>query len=438
MVVANAVAALIDIDEVSPNPVFVLHRSILTKLFAALEEGSEWGQCYLLNSLSRYLPKDGREAKIIMDKVTPVLQHANPAVVMGAIRIIVKFLHMVDNKEYEKLLIQKVKAPLVSMLNREPEVNYVALRNIRLILQRFRSTFSKEIHFFFCRYRDPIYIKIEKLEIMLMLVNKRNVDSVLREFKEYSSNVDVEFVRKVIKTIGRAALKLDKATDKCVDLLLDLIKTTKACHVIEESTIVMKDIFRKHLRRYEMIVPSLVEQCENLESPEARAALTWIIGEYAHVLEAPFEVLERYIEGFRDDVTMVQLQLLTSVVKLFLKKLNEEKAKMMLEGVLEMATNDVTNPDVRDRAFLYARLLSQIPEESKQIVFHERSSIIDSSTNLDEKLLRELILHISTLASVYHVPPSAFISRMKSPMISDQSFVDSIPDILETLPMTFV
>ena len=50
---------------------------------------------------------------------------------------------------------------------------------------------------FFCKYNDPIYVKMEKLEIMMKLASDKNIDQVLLEFKEYATEVDVDFVRKV-------------------------------------------------------------------------------------------------------------------------------------------------------------------------------------------------------------------------------------------------
>ena len=61
---------------------------------------------------------------------------------------------------------------------------------------------------FFCKYNDPIYVKMEKLEIMIKLASERNVDQVLMELKEYSTEVDVEFVRRAVRAIGRCAIKL--------------------------------------------------------------------------------------------------------------------------------------------------------------------------------------------------------------------------------------
>ena len=40
-------------------------------------------------------------------------------------------------------------------------------------------------------------MKLEKLDIMIALASERNIDQVLLELKEYATEVDVDFVRKV-------------------------------------------------------------------------------------------------------------------------------------------------------------------------------------------------------------------------------------------------
>ena len=50
---------------------------------------------------------------------------------------------------------------------------------------------------FFCKYNDPIYVKLEKLDIMIALASERNIDQVLLELREYATEVDIDFVRKV-------------------------------------------------------------------------------------------------------------------------------------------------------------------------------------------------------------------------------------------------
>ena len=56
---------------------------------------------------------------------------------------------------------------------------------------------SATLQVFFCKYNDPIYVKMEKLEVMIMLASDKSIDQVLLEFKEYATEVDVDFVRKV-------------------------------------------------------------------------------------------------------------------------------------------------------------------------------------------------------------------------------------------------
>ncbi len=75
------------------------------------------------------------------------------------------------------------------------------------------------------------------------------------------------------------------------------------------------------------------------------------------LLDTPFSSLEPCPSS------QVQLQLLTATVKLFLKK-PTENAQRMISLVLSCATNETDNPDLRDRAFIYWRLLSTDPEVS--------------------------------------------------------------------------
>ena len=46
-----------------------------------------WGQVFILDALSRYKAADAREAENIVERVTPRLQHANCAVVLSAVKV---------------------------------------------------------------------------------------------------------------------------------------------------------------------------------------------------------------------------------------------------------------------------------------------------------------------------------------------------------------
>jgi AP-1 complex subunit beta-1 len=101
---------------------------------------------------------------------------------------------------------------------------------------------------------------------------------------------------------------------------------------------------------------------EVLEEPDAKAAMVWIIGEYAERIDNADELLGYLLDNFLDEPVAVQLQLLTAAVKLFLKKPGQQDAQTMISTVLTAATQQTDNPDLRDRAYLYWRLLSAMPE----------------------------------------------------------------------------
>ena len=88
MVVANAVAAFAEIQDNSSRPIFEITSHTLSKLLTALNECTEWGQAFILDALSRYKAADAREAENIEERVMPRLQHANCAVVLSAVKMI--------------------------------------------------------------------------------------------------------------------------------------------------------------------------------------------------------------------------------------------------------------------------------------------------------------------------------------------------------------
>ncbi|KAF9392975.1 beta-adaptin [Podila verticillata] len=411
MVVANAVTALAEMQESSATKdVFVVNVAIMNKMLAALNECTEWGQIAILTSLAEYKPLDSKEAENICERVVPRLQHANGSVVLSAIRVIMMYMRYIKSEEFIKGLIKKMSPPLVTLLASAPEVQYVSLRNINLILQKRPDILQNEVRVFFCKYNDPPYVKREKLEIMIKLCNDKNIDQLLSELKEYASEVDVDFVRKAVRAIGRCAIMIDEASERCVNVLLDLINT-KVNYVVQEAIIVIKDIFRKYPKRYEAIIPTLCQNLDSLDEPEAKGSLIWIIGEYAERIENADELIENFLETFLEENSQVQLQLLTATVKLFLKK--PSQSQEIVHRVLQTATQEIDNPDTRDRAYVYWRLLSTDPQAAKAVVLSEKPPISaeSSSNKISPGLMDELINNISTLASVYHKPPTAFMGN---------------------------
>ena len=210
IVVANAVAALMEISKTARKNYLKVTREILGKLLSALNETNEWGQIYILESIQRYKPKSHKETEEIIERIIPRLVHANPAVVLAGVKNVLKFMDHLKGKDVVKALSKKLAAPLLTLLSSEPEIQYVALRNINFILQKHPNIFDKNIKVFFVRYTDPLYVKMEKLDVLVKVADNGNIDLIMSELKEYCYYIDEEFARKSVKTIGHVAIKVER------------------------------------------------------------------------------------------------------------------------------------------------------------------------------------------------------------------------------------
>jgi len=70
----------------------------------------------------------------------------------------------------------------VTLLNSEPEIQFIVLRNINIMLQKRPFLLSADAKVFFCKYNDPPYVKLEKMDVMVRLVDERSLDAVIHFF----------------------------------------------------------------------------------------------------------------------------------------------------------------------------------------------------------------------------------------------------------------
>ena len=129
-VVSNAVAALSEIGDRQDGVTFKLNFRVANKLLAALGESSEyvfrtvsldplkptiscrWGQIYILDSLLRFVPDDTKDAEILAERIIVQMQHANSAVVLTTIKILLYLMNYMDNRKLVDHICKKMGPPL--------------------------------------------------------------------------------------------------------------------------------------------------------------------------------------------------------------------------------------------------------------------------------------------------------------------------------------
>ncbi len=71
------------------------------------------------------------------------------------------------------------------------------------------------------------------------------------------------------------------------------------CHSL--TFLFSQDIFRKYPSTYEGVIPTLCANLDELDEPEAKASLIWIIGEYAKKIDNADELLGIFVDTFTEE-----------------------------------------------------------------------------------------------------------------------------------------
>jgi hypothetical protein len=415
-VAANAVAALTEINQGLAQPLFVPGGNTINNLLAAIDQATEWSQVEILDFVSTYIPLDGTEARGIIQRVSSRLSHANAAVVLSAVRCSLQMNSFLDDQAKVRETLTKIVLPLVTLLNNSAPIQYIAVKSILILLQKYRRMLASEVSIFFCKFDDPLYMKMAKLDVILTLANTQNVGKVLEELFDYAQQTDVEFVRKSIRAIGKVAVQFESAADACVDRIVSLVDT-KGQYVVQECIVVAVDVFRRYPGKYEGIIANInAKLTGTLDDHRAKAAMSWILGEYCGSIGDPASIFNAmFVDEFVDETEDVQLAVLTAVVKFYLQS-DDADADELLRKVLNLATNQVDNPDVRDRAFMYLGLIQDASEEAGQVILPEHSDLPTLTvefTTINPGLIDKLVPQIGTLSILYDRVPEEFVESIR-------------------------
>lgn len=418
MVVANSINALFEIRDMNQDPnltILKINSEVVKNLLLCLNECTEWGRITILTTLTEYNTQGKPdEANHIIERVIPQLQHVNPSVVLSSIKAILCHVESINMTLQRQTILKKLSAPLVSLVSSSiPEAQYVGLKNIRIILEKYPNILSKELRVFFIKYSDPLYLKLEKLEIMVRLANESNSELLLSELREYAMEFEPALVSKAIKSIGTVAIKLKESVVKAINLLNDIIDQRGGDLIITESVVQLTNVLRRYPNKGDiasLIIPIISNHAAELDNNDALAGFVWILGQYPKYFTALHEKLQALIDGFLEYDSLLQLNILTTIVKINLE-FPGNKYSSLLQKVLDLATKECENADVRDKAYIYWRLLSSSTSESlqKNIILTKLPPIESTIPAFNPTLLETLMKELSTLSSVYYKPAKTFI-----------------------------
>lgn len=409
-VVASALAALDFIAE-ETDETYELDENIVRLLLPALSGNP---LPYILNALTRYVPQTEQSAIDVVQGVLSCLQHVLPSVVIDSIKVIVSMSNYIRApQDTLPSLPKRLGSAIISLLAQPTEMQFLVLRNVILLLLAAPELMRVDVATFFCHHNDPIFIQDTKLEIMYLLAGKANLSVVLRELTQYATLDDVSMCRKSIRAMGNLAVKISEGATECVDVLVSLAESGIP-HIVQETVIVMKNIYRKYPETVTSKTLDLfIQYSDEITEPEPKASFLWIVGSFPELVPRALDVLKDFAYSLESEPIEVQLTLLTAVVKHYLV---DPSAKELTLDVLKRCS-EMKDPDIRDRAMFYWKALStqdEFPGAAKDIILAALPTITSEMEKLDPEVLQELELNIGTLVLIY-LKPVLQVFRLSKP-----------------------
>ncbi|KAF8515386.1 adaptin N terminal region-domain-containing protein [Hysterangium stoloniferum] len=378
---------------VCPQRLDLLHPHY-RRLCRVLVDVDEWGQVSLMNLLLRYarqmLPKpqmledcNGKEdidpdIRLLLSSAEPLFQSRNPAVVLSVCRT----HYSLSGPQY----LPRIISSLLRLTHAAPssEVERVVLFYLVFIAQEAPTLLAPYHTRFYIRSRDLPQTKHAKMKILSLLIASENVQSLIREFTEYASDIDDKLVADSIHAIGQCAHMAPESTQQCLTALKTFIQSDHDV-VVSNGVLVLKSLVQFQLsNRSAAALPSpskapfhiiehLAYKVDEVRHPRARACILWLVGQYAGrsdtsvnpvlsvegVVDWAPDVLRKMAKCFPQESSIVKLQTVTLAAKLLVLNPTHNTLGLLSRYVFSLAKFDL-DYDVRDRSRVLHTLLTGI------------------------------------------------------------------------------
>ncbi|KAF2764969.1 ARM repeat-containing protein [Teratosphaeria nubilosa] len=278
------------------------------------------------------------DLELFMKSIQPLLQSRNSAVIVSVTRAYLclsptNYLH-------------SAVGSLVALLRSPRDTQQAALYNIVQVCLSEPSLFLPHFRHFLIRTNESPQIWRLKLEILTLIfphAAKDVQDLILAELEHFSRAHDADLVRESVRAIGRCAQSSDAMTSRrCLSLLLKQIHSSDQ-NLVGEAIEVVRHMIQRTPDEHRKTVIRLARNLDTLTSPNARASIVWLVGEFAGYdpqNNIAADLLRILVRGYADEADEVKAQIVLLAAKVYLHYLNEHNQKQKALDALNGGNKD--------------------------------------------------------------------------------------------------
>ncbi|EXJ55746.1 hypothetical protein A1O7_08676 [Cladophialophora yegresii CBS 114405] len=281
------------------------------------------------------------DLELFLKACRPLLQSRSSAVIIAVTGC---YLYL-GTPEY----LRDAVGPLTGLMRGPREVQEVALCNIVLVALSVPELFVPYASHFLLRASDSPQIWRLKIELLTLIfphaaLHLKSV--ILSELEHFSHSSDIGLIRESVRAIGRCAQSDPKNAHRCFRVLLNQISSFDNVLVSEVLT-VMRHLIQQDPASHRKTVVRLARNLDRTTSPEARATIIWLVGEFASLDPdnniAP-DVLRILAKAFADENETAKQQIVLLAAKVYLLYLQ----KTALRGSTSEPKDDANAEETRE------------------------------------------------------------------------------------------
>lgn len=264
------------------------------------------------------------DLELLLKNCLSLLQSRNSAVVIAVART---YLYL-GTPDYISLAI----GPLVSLLRSAGDIQHIALYNVVQVCLIHPEPFVKYYTHFLVRSTDAPHIWRLKLELLTLIfphAQPRLQSLILAELSHFShsGSLDPALVKESVRAIGRCSQSpatSPQTSARCLRLLLKHIGSADP-HLVAESLEVIRHLIQRNPDAHRTTVVRLAKHLDAATSPQARASIIWLVGEFAGLdseNNIAADVLRILAKGFANEAEPAKLQILLLAARVYIHHLH--------------------------------------------------------------------------------------------------------------------
>lgn len=354
-VVVNCLSALEEILKEEGG--IVINEAMAHHLVTKLRSLPTWSQIRVLDVLKKYCPANEDEVFDIMNAADGFLMHNSSTATAMCLQLFLHLLHNLPHLQSE--VFKRSQSALVSHLRlRNVELSFAVLSIISEAPKEALPHFCNRYESFFCRNRDPCYMKLKKLELLPLLITEENGTAILEELSLHCLSGSLDVSLGAMRAVGFIHQQRPSLSAACLEKLGSLMHSSSP-HVMSNLLQVLQDMKITDGNFWEKLMSPVCRNFHTVTDNRGKAAVLYLLGQHLQDSEDAFSVIEDCADAFADlEDGDLKIQLLTTATKMFLA--HPFELQSLLGGLLEAAVAD-DDFEVKSRAeFLYNLLESGV------------------------------------------------------------------------------